>query len=401
MLRLPSCILRPASCSVHPASWLLPLAPFLLPCVALALVLVCAGTARAEGPGGLYTVRQRFGVNVISAYGGVPTFPGRITDYAGVEDLGFGWYSDWTVSRHAVLLPGMEFAQLVPTRGWPPNWSAVREAVVANPGALWIIGNEPETRGQGELTPAQYAQIYHDAYHFIKELDGEAQVAIGGVVMPSPLRLRWLELCMDYYQSTYSETMPVDVWNIHVQILQEKRDPPDNWGCGVPFGLDVAEGRRYTIVDCASVDIFKQLIQEFCTWLVEHNERQKPLIISEFGVLMPSWYVGGDEVVLQFMEGTFSYLLYARDPQLGYAADEGRLVQRWMWFSLNYPPLNPLTGEDDFGGALYDWQRPDTLTPLGQRYREYVRSASLYRLFIPEVHKGHAKEDLLAGKRSR
>jgi len=362
----------------------------LLVWLALLLGVVTVSTARADQPAPLYTLRQRFGVNVIPAYSGVPTFPGRITDYAGIEDLGFGWYSDWTVSRDPVLLPGMEFAQLVQTRTWPPSWQTIREAILTNPGSLWIIGNEPETRGQGEHTPAEYAVRYHQAYEFIKSTDPTAQVSIGGVVMPSPLRLKWLELCMAYYQSTYSETMPVDVWNIHVQILQEKRDPPHNWGCGVPFGLSEAEGRLYTIVDNCNVEIFKQLINEFCLWLVEHDERQKPLIISEFGVLMPSDYIGGDQRVLDFMEGSFSFLLDARDSQLGYPADEGRLVQRWMWFSLNFPSRDPITGQDSFNGALCDWQHPDRLTILGEFYRDFIRRESLpYKQFFVEVYNAY------------
>jgi len=374
---------------LHPLSFILRWrrAPgLMLLALALFLGVGVVGTARADQSAPMYTLRQRFGVNVIPAYGSVPAFPGRITDYAGVGELGFGWYSDWTVRRNPVLLPGMEFAQLVQTRAWPPSWDLIREAILANPGSLWIIGNEPETRGQGEHTPAEYAMRYHDAYEFIKGTDPMAQVAIGGVVMPSPLRLKWLDLCMAYYQSTFSETMPIDVWNIHVQILQEKRDPPHNWGCGVPFGLSEAEGRLYTIVDNCNVELFKQLSNEFCLWLAEHGERQKPLIISEFGVLMPSDYIGGDQAVLSFMESAFRYLLDARDSRLGYAADEGRLVQRWMWFSLNFPSHDPITGLDSFNGALYEWQHPDRLTVLGERYRDFIRRESLpYKQFLPQV----------------
>jgi hypothetical protein len=142
------------------------------------------------------------------------------------------------------------------------------------------------------------------------------------------------------------------------------------------------------------VQIFKQLINEFCLWLVERGERQKPLILSEFGVLMPSDYlIGGDQAVLNFMEGAFRYLLDARDPQLGYAADEGRLVQRWMWFSLNFPARDPLTGQDSFNGALYDWRHPDRLTILGERYRDFIRRESLpHKQFFVEVYNAHRRK---------
>ena len=345
----------------------------------LCTVLIILGTllltglsfpAKGQSPFPLYSVRQRFGVNVAPAFKGIPDFPGRLSDFAGVTELGFGWYSDWTVRESPEEPNGIEFAQLLNTRNWPPNWTYLERAIQANPGALWIIGNEPETRGQGEHTPEEYAQRYYEAYHFIKGTDPSAQIAIGGVVMPTPLRLKWIELCMDYYQQTYGEPMSIDVWNIHMQILQEKRG---DWGCGIPFGLTEDEGRLYEIIDNCNVEAFKTLIQEFCTWLYERGERNKPVIISEYGVLMPSSYLPqGDQSVLDFMQGTFDYLLSARDPLLGYPADQGRLVQRWLWFSLNFPFYENTPG--GFNGALYDWRHPDRLTIFGEFYKNYLQS---------------------------
>jgi hypothetical protein len=350
------------------------------------LVVILCGVApciaQAEGP--LYTVRQRFGVNVAPGFAGAPSFPGSILDFPAVEQLGLGWYADWTVQRDPPRPGGIEFAQLLSTRPWPPDWDAIREVAQANPGSLWLIGNEPETRGQGEHTPEEYARIYHEAYTVIKAADPSAQVAIGGVVMPTPLRLAWLERCLAYYQQTYGRPMPVEVWNIHVQILQEKRH---GWGCGIPYGLPQDEGRAYEIVDNCNVEIFKTLIIEFRAWLYARGEGDKPLIISEYGVLMPSSYLPrGDQSVLAFMEGTFDFLLTARDPLLGYGADEGRLVQRWLWFSLNFPFYDKTPG--GYNGALYDWQTRQ-LTVFGARYRDYLQRQLLPRRgFWPLVRGG-------------
>ena len=63
------------------------------------------------------------------------------------------------------------------------------------------------------------------------------------------------------------------------------------------------------------------------------------------------------------MLGTFDTMLTATDPELGYPADDYRLVQRWAWFSLSddtYPT-----------GNLIDWA-DGSLTPLGQSYARYV-----------------------------
>ncbi len=44
--------------------------------------------------------------------------------------------------------------------------------LAVNPGHLWIVGNEPDRRiSQNDTCPQQYAQAYHDAYHFIKSRD--------------------------------------------------------------------------------------------------------------------------------------------------------------------------------------------------------------------------------------
>ena len=359
-------------------------------CVSLVLWLLIglfsqAMPIAAATPRSLYTIRQRFGVGVASGFPGTHDFPGRLSDYAGADQLGFGWYSDWTMRGNPEQPNGIEFVQLLDTSGWPPAWQQLEAVVRNNPSALWIIGNEPETRGQGRQTPAQYAERYHDAYYFIKNIDPDAQVAIGGVVMPTPLRLRWLDMCLDYYQQTYGERMPVDVWNIHVQILQEKRG---DWGCGIPWGLDEDEGRLYEIVDNCNVDIFKQLIYEFCAWLKARGERNKPLIISEFGVLMPSSYLPhGDQSVIEFMEGTFDFLLTARDRELGYSADGWRLVQRWLWFSLNFPFYDETPG--GFNGALYDWQHPDQRTQFGEYFAAYVQPLQMRETVLSAVADTH------------
>ena len=338
-------------------------------------------TIRADDPKGLYGATQRFGVCVASAFAGYPDFPGQVSDYARAGELGFGWYSDWTIRQNPQQPEGIEYAQLLPTRSWPPTWSRVDQVLDANPGALWIIGNEPETRGQGQHTPEEYARIYHEAYTYLKARDPSCRVAIGGIVMPTPLRLEWLDRCLEAYRAEYGQALPVDIWNIHVQILQEERY---GWGCGIPHGLDDDTGRRYEIIDNCDPVIFRELVVSFCQWLVDHDERDKPLIISEYGVLMPSSYLpAGDESVLRFMEGTFDFMLSARDPLLGYSADGYRLVQRWMWFSLNGAFFERTPG--GYNGALCDWENPATLTIFGERHARYTNSLRQERVVLEPV----------------
>ena len=92
-----------------------------------------------------------------------------------------------------------------------------------------------------------------------------------------------------------------------------------------------------------SFDLFAAFVQDSRRWMAARGQREKPLIISEYGVLMPSaWFdalgePGGDERVCTFMERTFDYLLAAADRAIGYPFDDCRLVQRWLWFSLDSP----------------------------------------------------------------
>ena len=87
------------------------------------------------------------------------------------------------------------------------------------------------------------------------------------------------------------------------------------------------------------------------------------MIVSEYGIPMPEDYGFPPERVSAFLWGTFDFFLTASDPELGYPADDYRLVQRWCWYSLDatiYPTGNLLdreTGE---------------MTAVGRAWAEYV-----------------------------
>jgi len=338
-------------------------------CLLLGVCAVCAPIAYADGP--LYqSPTSRFGVTFNPRFG-------RITDYD-VGALHVSWYSDWGVCRNAPRPGGMEYMQLILVQNgnwsvfswldgvWSSDkWTMLRDLISSNPGAVWIIGNEPECPydpGGGKNTPDQYARVYHELYGYIKLRDPSARVAIGGVVEPTPLRLKWLDQLLGFYQSTYGEPMPVDVWTIHLLILPEKRG---DWGCGIPVGLSEDEGRQYGIIDTWNVSIFQELVRDFRTWMRDRGQRDKPLWITEYGVLLP--YATTQEVN-DFMTGSFDYLLHTSDPDIGYPADANLLVQRWAWNSLNDHP-------DNFNGALFDHLDrtfPGTPTAFGLNFMAYT-----------------------------
>ncbi len=313
---------------------------------------------------------ERIGVGLL------PNF-GAISDYD-VTTLHVGWYCDWGIKANPARPGGIEYAQLI----WveegriSPKWDDLELAIANNRASLWMIANEPENVWQGNCTPEQYATAYHELYAFIKERDASAQVAIGGVTQPTPLRLEWLDRVLAYYRETYGHAMPVDVWNTHIHIQQELAG---GWGCEIPVGLSEESGRLYTVDDNDNMDIFKQLVVDFRTWMRDHGQRNKPLIISELGVLLPPEYGYTPERVNAFMDASFDYLLSAADADLGYPADEDRLVQRWLWYSLNDQPWDEETGKG-FNGALFDHQHrayPGVLTPVGIHFQEYMQGLAV------------------------
>jgi hypothetical protein len=272
--------------------------------------------------------------------------------------------------------------------------------VDGNLGELWIVGNEPEHRGQDNLCPQQYAEAYHDIYHFIKERDPSAQVAVAGLVEVTPARVQYLDIVWQTYREKYRKRMPVDVWTMHVYLLSES-----GWGdAHIALGTDPELRIRYS-PDCSlpdrychaendDIELFKEHVVRMREWMRRHGQRNKPLLITEFGVVKPYHWNGGvctlqtcssssepgcfcdenletfhPERVADFLERAFDYLSTARDPKLGYPRDRYRLVQQWLWYRL------ATGGYDEVGHAsnLADRAAGFALTPQGQRWQEYVR----------------------------
>jgi hypothetical protein len=317
------------------------------PTGSLSLPAVVALAAPQE-PGAM---RSRLGVGV----------PRNVTDFefdaAMAQQLGMGWYLDWRIDPAPMQFEGLEYAQLYSMRGATNlRREQIAQVLAANPGALWLAGNEPDVIWQDNKTPEEYAQLYHQLYTFVKTLDPSAQVAIAGVSQVTPLRLQYIEAVMEAYERLYGQRMPVDVWNVHAFILREERD---SWGVSIPPGFDVDQGMLWEIEDHDSLDLFRQQIVDFRRWMARQGERDKPLIISEFGILMPPDYGFPPERVARFMVETFDYLLTAADPEIGYPADDNRLVQRLTWYSLSdtvYPTSNlvdPATGEITLLGLTF------------------------------------------------
>ncbi len=297
-----------------------------------------------------------------------------------ISSLNLGWYLNWGVQVNPPRPGGVEYAQVVRVSGtsYVPAGADLANAIAANPGAVWLIGNEPDRIGVGmdDTLPQDYAQAYHNAYAFIKAHDPAAQVAAGNIVQPTPVRMQYLDIVLNTYASLYHVPLPADAWSIHSYILREASCaayPESCWGAEVPRGISATHGMLYTLDDIDNLDIFRQRIFQFRQWMKDRGYRDVPLLITEYGSLLPYYnpqelYYDSqghpfDEARAQsFMHSTFEFLRAATDSNLGYLADESRLVQRWLWYSLD---------DLSYGGTLFD-PYSSTRMQLGTDYAAYT-----------------------------
>jgi hypothetical protein len=338
-----------------------------------------------------------------------------------VYQFGAGWYLNFQPTP-----PGLppvndaEFAHVIRTAqhqdgsgGYystytitPPLTEGGLGALVdANPGALWLVGNEVDrgadpgelVGGQDHTYPELYATIYNKVYYFIKGRDPTARVAISALVQVTPNRLEYLDKVWDEYLKQFWSPIPVDVWNMHLYILPEVRpDGSPNGIANVALGTDASLGKResngngnlcsldsvYCFAEHDDINVFREQVVAMRSWMKAHGQQRKPLIISEYSLLYPYDDEGDNDPttcflrdeyggcftptrVTNFMLNSFDYLNnLAKDPDLGYPLDDDRLVQQWMWFSVRFDGAGSASNlvENDFA----------TMTMVGQAFQNHV-----------------------------
>jgi hypothetical protein len=267
-----------------------------------------------------------------------------------------GWFLNWTLGiigpegipqrieevrlrpRPAEAVLGMEYVPVVRVKFGRFRFSeeTIIQVAAANPGRTLIIGNEPDVEAQDWATPEQYAAAYHAAYSAITTADPTAKIAAASLSQITPLRLRYLDAVWRAYQAQFGEEMPVDLWTMHAFVLREEAG---NWGVGVPPGLDpsINSGLLWEVEDHADLANVEQQVRRMRAWMAAHGQTDKPLWVTEYGLLLPAELGFTPEVAADFMRGSFDLFRTLRDEETGYAADDHRLVQRWIWFSTNFP----------------------------------------------------------------
>lgn len=283
-----------------------------------------------------------------------------------------GWFHNWDtglVEPDGAWLPmntrrlapagrerrlGMEYAATLRTRNGRLYLSEteISEYARSFQGRAWIIGNEPDVEPQDWATPTEYATAYHTAYTAIKRGDPAAKVVAGNIGQVTAVRLQYLDAVLAAYRTQYNRLMPVDVWGIHVFVLNEGEG---EWGIGLPPGLplEAGAGQRRTIDEHDNVSLIAEQVRLMRRWMVDRGYGNQPLWITEYGILLPPELGFTPERTAAFLEASFDLFQTLRDPVLGLNNDEDRLIQRWIWFS---------TRSDEFPtGNLFDANGQPTL----------------------------------------
>jgi hypothetical protein len=292
--------------------------------------------------------------------------------------LRMGWYLDYHARVNPSRPNGADYMPMIRLKQvkiggqrtddytYSPSDTALLDAIAGNPGAAWIIGNEPDRIDvQDDMEPHVYAAAYHELYHLIKAADPNARILAGSIVQPTPLRLLYLDMVLQAYIDQFGQPMPVDAWSIHNFILREVSidyaGGKDYWGADIPPGIDAEFGELLDVEDMDNMDLFVERIVRFRQWMKNRGYGHLPLYLTEYGILMP-----GDNYPPQrvntFMNNTFDYMRSAQDPLLGYPGDNYRLVQKWSWFSTY----------SEFNGDLFNPSPPHNMTAMGQNFANYT-----------------------------
>lgn len=277
------------------------------------LVLAGAGCARHRSAPAMF--RTPFGVGV----GDAPVTAAQL------DALGPVWYMDW--DWKTPTLAGHERLYVIGCAEVKADRGRIPAAMRASGSAWWSLGNEPNDPNQDNRTPEEYAELYHI-------FEGWAQEAPRCGVLPAGIAnadWQWAEAFREAYRERYGRYPRVDGWNIHNYILEPGLDPYD-------------------------VDEFGRRILAFRRWMERIGDGEKPLFLSEFGVLYGNGCcdrpVDPPEKIQAFMRASVAWLR------------ESRAVDCWAWFA-TYSKL--------YNGSLMTVD--GELNELGEAYRQLVGGA--------------------------
>ncbi|MFK7805108.1 MAG: hypothetical protein AB8G95_25975 [Anaerolineae bacterium] len=297
-----------------------------------------------------------------------------------------------------------------------PYTKGMGPIIRANPGRIWIIGNEVDREQfQDSLLPETFARAYHDAYAYVKKVDPTAQIAVSGLVNFAPDRKQYLDLVFNEYRRLYGHDMPVDIWTMHAYNLWGRSfgsqtsdaggsaialgtDPNLVWQNAIENGIFKPELCSREDVICVKehddVALFQQQVVSMRQWMKNHGYQEKPLILTEWGLNLTSLFCDENnnritpQRAADFLTSTVNWMNTHTDSELGYSLDDGRLVQRWAWFTIFEEGDIPAISDISYLIADYTITTPacggadpvkspnagnaNALTVVGQAYRDVI-----------------------------
>lgn len=240
-----------------------------------------------------------------------------------------------------------------------------------NPSRKWLFMNEPDVYGQARRTPQQYATEYHDFYYGIKGVNSTAKIYAGGITQASPQRIRWMQEMVDHYESTYSEDFPCEGFHIHTYLMPEGYGP----GVGEAYGVSnptsdlnvnsIQENDDWWWANASfkDINIMREYILNFRTWMANNGHQHKPLIVSEHTALLYMSPV----YLIPYMNDTLTLFLNGTDETYGCSNDNFHLIQEFAWFCINYRD-----GGDWYPHTwLYNFDSPYDITEIGEAYKAW------------------------------
>ena len=258
--------------------------------------------------------------------------------------------------------PGAEKVAVV-RPGNEPSVAELRARAARHPGAAWVIGNEPNTGLQDNLSPRAYAAFFDRVVTAIRAGDPSARI-----VAPNTLNFdfrcrgcagddltgrEWIDGFRAAYRELRGVEPPIDIWGIHAYEI-DWLDPP-----------------------MTDVSVMQAQLEDLRTYLdAIPSQRGRPIWLTEFAIIwgFDDWRFteGPDGEVLVAPAGRFradlieQFLvesldwLEARGRQLG--------VERWFVFADHGIPDPIFT---TFAGISL-MEAPDArsdLTRLGRVFR--------------------------------
>ena len=318
-----------------------------------------------------------------------------------LSTLGVDSYLDWgQYNKNSTVADNIQYYRVINVSDakYASNLAMLPTLVSTYPGSVWIIGNEPdsEVAYQDHISAESYAERFHTMAKIIRLNDPSARIAFGTVIQPTPVRLYYLDKVIDRLVqleqmiggNRASALGLIDIYSIHAFILNERPlyttpNCGDCWGAGVPVGYDPGSWPAPQIITMDKtfdINFFTSRVTAFRQWMnaLGPLEQEKPLWITEFGSLFTTDLGVSDLTTATYMDQTFDFMLETKDPSLGFASDDNRLVQKWLWYSLN-------ENISQFGGSLYN-PLTHELTTVGEHFIQYNPSLSAVPALDPDVY---------------